>query len=78
MNFRKSLIWGGSVLFFMIAVPLVDMLQHLTFAQNPEDRSDIRDRVAIQEKLLYAYAYAYDSKDCVNWANLFTTDALVS
>jgi hypothetical protein len=78
MNLRKSLIWGGYVLFFMIAFPLVGVLQHRTFAQNPADRSDLRDRVAIQEKLLYAYAYAWDSKDCVGWANLFTADAVVS
>jgi len=78
MNLRKSLIWGGYVLFFMIAFPLVGGLRHRTFAQNPADRSDLRDRVAIQEKLLYAYAYAYDSKDCVGWANLFTADAVLS
>ncbi|HKA21665.1 MAG TPA: nuclear transport factor 2 family protein [Blastocatellia bacterium] len=78
MNLRKSLIWGGYVLFFMIAFPLVGVRQHRTFAQNPADRSDLRDRVAIQEKLLYAYAYAWDSKDCVGWANLFTADAVVS
>ena len=35
------------------------------------------DRVEIQEKLLYAYAYTYDSKDCVAWSNLFTTDAVL-
>ena len=35
------------------------------------------DRVEIQEKLLYAYAYTYDSKDCVSWSNLFTTDAVL-
>jgi hypothetical protein len=35
------------------------------------------DRIAIQEKLLYAYACAYDSKDCLSWANLFTKDALL-
>src|SRR5215831_17403612 len=34
------------------------------------------DRIAIQEKLLYAYAYTYDSKDCVGWSNLFTTDGV--
>ena len=38
----------------------------------------MRDRIAIQEKLLYAYAYAWDSKDCVSWANLFTTDAVLN
>jgi hypothetical protein len=37
----------------------------------------IEDRIEIQEKLLYAYAYTYDSKDCVSWSNLFTTDAVL-
>jgi hypothetical protein len=37
----------------------------------------IEDRIAIQEKLLYAYAYTYDAKDCVSWSNLFTTDAVL-
>src|SRR5215468_10845994 len=35
------------------------------------------DRIEIQEKLLYAYAYTYDSKDCVSWSSLFTTDAVL-
>ena len=35
------------------------------------------DRIEIQEKLLYAYAYTYDSKDCVSFSNLFTTDAVL-
>jgi hypothetical protein len=43
-------------------------------AQAPAD--SINDRVEIQEKLLYAYAYTYDSKDCVSFSNLFTTDAV--
>ena len=46
------------------------------FAQVPETDS-VKDRIEIQEKLLYAYAYTYDSKDCVNWSNLFTTDAVL-
>jgi hypothetical protein len=46
------------------------------FAQAAEVDS-IEDRVAIQEKLLYAYAYTYDAKDCVNWSYLFTTDAVL-
>jgi len=37
----------------------------------------IRDRIEIQEKLLYAYAYTYDSKDCASWSNLFATDAVL-
>jgi hypothetical protein len=35
------------------------------------------DRVEIQEKLLYAYAYTFDSKDCVSWSKLFPTDAVL-
>jgi hypothetical protein len=46
------------------------------FAQNPETDS-VKDRIEIQEKLLYAYAYTYDAKDCVSFANLFTTDAVL-
>jgi hypothetical protein len=37
----------------------------------------LNDRVEIQEKLLYAYAYTYELKDCVSWSNLFTTDAIL-
>ena len=33
--------------------------------------------VEIQEKLLYAYAYTNDSKDCVSFSKLFTTDAVL-
>ena len=43
-------------------------------AQAPAD--SVNDRIEIQEKLLYAYAYTYDSKDCVSFSNLFTTDAV--
>ena len=43
-------------------------------AQAPAD--NIQDRIEIQEKLLYAYSYTYDTKDCVGWSNLFTTDAV--
>jgi hypothetical protein len=56
-------------------------------AQVPADSEDFEvgdralisshDRIEIQEKLLYAYAYTYDSKDCVGWSNLFTTDAVI-
>jgi hypothetical protein len=45
------------------------------FAQTPADGGN--DRIEIQEKLLYAYAYTYDSKDCVSWSNLFTTDVVL-
>ena len=56
-------------------------------AQVPADSADFEvgdralisshDRVEIKEKLLYAYAYTYDSKDCVSFSNLFTTDAVL-
>jgi len=62
----------------LIAFLLIAVLQHSTFAQIHEDGADVRDRIGIQEKLLYAYAYAYDSKDCVSWANLFTADGVVN
>jgi hypothetical protein len=61
------------IAFLSIAVP-----PHATFAQIHQQGGDIKDRIAIQEKLLYAYAYTYDSKDCVSWSNLFTTDAVFS
>jgi 3-phenylpropionate/cinnamic acid dioxygenase small subunit len=46
------------------------------FAQVPETDS-VKDRIEIQEKLLYAYAYTFDAKDCISWSNLFTTDAVL-
>jgi uncharacterized protein (TIGR02246 family) len=67
-----------SVLALVAAVILIGVLQHSTFAEIHEDGADMRDRIAIQEKLLYAYAYAYDSKDCVSWANLFTADGVLN
>src|SRR5262249_20296878 len=76
MKVRWLLNLGGYVLLLLIAFLLVGVLQHITFAQTAKDGSDLRDRVTIQEKLLYAYAYAYDSKDCLSWANLFTADAV--
>jgi hypothetical protein len=57
-------------------VPFVlTLLPVPVFAQAPETDS-VKDRIEIQEKLLYAYAYTYDSKDCVSWSNLFATDAV--
>lgn len=69
---------GAYVLFGLSAFVLGGVLQHTTSAQTSKDGSDLRDRIAIQQKLLYRYAYAYDSKDCVGWANLFTTDATLN
>ena len=57
-------------------IPFVlTLLPVQTLAQAAEVGS-IEDRIAIQEKLLYAYAYTYDAKDCESWSNLFTTDAV--
>ena len=63
----------------LLAVPML--------AQAPADSANFEvgnqglisshDRIEIQEKLLYAYAYTYDSKDCISWSNLFTTDAVL-
>jgi hypothetical protein len=63
-------------------LPAVPML-----AQAPADSAKFEvgnqvlisshDRIEIQEKLLYAYAYTYDSKDCVSVSNLFATDAIL-
>jgi hypothetical protein len=60
-----------------VGLAVLTSSQHTPFAQIAENGGDMKDRIAIQEKLLYAYAYAYDSKDCVSWANLFTTDAIL-
>jgi hypothetical protein len=69
-NVRMDLRWLGGL-------AVLPSSQHTAFAQIAEDRGDMKDRIAIQEHLLYAYAYTYDSKDCVSWANLFTTDAIL-
>ena len=62
----------------LVAFISIAVLQHSTFAQVHEEGGNIKDRIAIQEKLLYAYAYTYDSKDCVGWANLFTADGVLN
>lgn len=69
---------GGFFLFLSIAFLLGSVFQHTTSAQTSKEGSDLIARITIQEKLLYAYAYTYDSKDCVAWANLFTTDAILN
>ena len=75
MNLTKSSILAGCAVLFFVGAALV--LQHMTFAQKSGDDGNLKDRIAIQEQLLYAYAYAYDSKDCVAWANLFAPDASI-
>jgi ketosteroid isomerase-like protein len=71
MTLRSMLI--TSVVVLGLALPA--MGQHPVFAQGAAD--SIKDRIEIQENLLFAYAYAYDAKDCVSWSNLFTTDAVL-
>jgi|SRR5262245_1072121 len=61
----------GMTIAFVLTWPTVAV-----FAQAPETDS-AKDRIEIQEKLLYAYAYAYDSKDCESFANLFAIDAVL-
>src|SRR5215469_1852683 len=73
MKPTKSCILALSAVLFFIGAAFV--LQRMTFAKGSKDDGNLKDRIAIQEQLLYAYAYAYDSKDCVAWANLFTPDA---
>jgi uncharacterized protein (TIGR02246 family) len=60
----------GMTIAFVLTWPTVAV-----FAQAPETDS-IKDRIEIQEKLLYAYAYTYDSKDCESFANLFAIDGV--
>src|SRR6516225_501869 len=72
MSLTKSSILASCAVLVFVGAALV--LQRMTFAQKPGADGNLKDRIAIQEQLLYAYAYAYDSKDCVTWANLFTPD----
>jgi len=60
----------GMTIAFVLTLPTVAV-----FAQAPETDS-AKDRIEIQEKLLYAYAYTYDSKDCESFANLFAIDGV--
>ena len=75
---RSRLNVAAYFLFGLIAFLAGSWLSHTTSAQTSGDASDLRDRITIQERLLYAYAYTYDSKDCASWANLFTTDAILT
>jgi len=68
MSFRSIL---STLIPFVLTLLAVPML-----AQAAEVDS-VEDRIAIQEKLIYAYAYTYDAKDCENWSNLFTSDAVL-
>jgi SnoaL-like domain len=70
MNRRTTGTLIGMAIAFVLTWPTVAV-----FSQAPETDS-VKDRIEIQEKLIYAYAYTYDSKDCESWSNLFTTDAI--
>jgi hypothetical protein len=59
------------------SITLVLTLLPVPVLAQAAEVGSIEDRIAIQEKLLYAYAYTYDSKDCVSWSNLFTADAVL-
>ena len=71
MNRRTTGMLTGMTIAFILS-----WLTAVVFAQAPETGT-VKDRIEIQEKLLYAYAYTYDAKDCVSWSNLFTTDAVL-
>ena len=70
MNRRTTSMLTGMAIAFVLTWPTVAV-----FAQVPETDS-VKDRIEIEENLLYAYAYAYDSKDCESFANLFAIDAV--
>jgi hypothetical protein len=55
---------------------VLSQLHFAVFAQT-SDTEAMKDRIEIQEKLLYAYAYTFDSKDCLGLSNLFTADAVL-
>ena len=59
----------------ILACALAGILSVPAFGQGVDPL--IHDRIVIQEKLLYAYAYTYDAKDCVSWSNLFAIDAVL-
>src|SRR5262245_4413491 len=71
MNRRTNSMLTGMAIVFVLTWPTVAV-----FAQVTETDS-VKDRIEIQEKLLYAYAYTYDSKDCESFANLFAIDAVI-
>src|SRR5262245_57356775 len=70
MNRRTTGRLTGMTIAFVLTLPTVAV-----FAQVPETNS-FKHRMKKQEKLLYAYAYAYDSKDCKSFENLFAIDAV--
>jgi SnoaL-like domain len=67
----------SSTLFLILFAFALTLLSVPAWSQATELDS-IKDRIAIQEKLLYGYAYAWNSKDCIRWSNLFIADAIIS
>src|SRR5579864_9443842 len=61
--------------FSMMILFVLSQLHFAVFAQS--DSEAMKDRIEIQEKLLYAYAYAFDSKDCLGLSKLFTANAVL-
>jgi ketosteroid isomerase-like protein len=61
----------------MLALSCIAVAQNSTVAlKDSVKKGAFKDRIAIQE-LIYKYAYVYDAKDCVGYANLFTTDGVL-
>ena len=46
-------------------------------AAMADSLDDLRLKSEIKEKLIYAYADAWDRKDCTAWSRLFTADGLL-
>jgi uncharacterized protein (TIGR02246 family) len=67
---RTHRAWRG----IAIGAVLAWLAPHAAVAR---DDDSLRDRIAIQETLLYAYAYTWDAKDCRGWSNLFAVDARI-
>ena len=66
----------GSRSILSTLIPVVLTLLAVPVLAQAADVDSVEDRIAIQERLLYAYAYTYDAKDCVSWSDLFTSDAV--
>src|SRR5690242_16147938 len=74
---RRAILLGGLVLAGVVLALLSFIWPARLRVVDAAEGDTIKDRIDIQEKLLYAYAYAYDSKDCVGWSTLFTADAVL-
>src|SRR5262245_23935559 len=70
MNRRTTGRLTGMTIAFVLTLPTAAV-----FAQVPET-TRVKNTIEIQEKLLYAYAYAYDAKDWESFANVFAIEAV--